>query len=485
MRLEQIARALDREGLLVSAPDVSRDVTGVTDDSRRVTAGALFCAVEGTGTDGHRFLDDAMSRGAAAALVSSPRDTGLPLLVVRDGRAATAVAAAEWYGRPGDRLVLVGVTGTNGKSTTVALIRHLLNREATAASLGTLGALDGEGRAVPDVSNLTTPGPVELQAVLAELVRRGVTHVAMETSSHALHQRRVAGLSFATGVYTNLTHEHLDYHGDLEGYRAAKMLLSEQITPGGAEVVNQDDPAWRALPVRPHVRRIRFGLNPDSDVLGMSVIPGAEGSRLVIRFGDIDTEVELPLLGEFNVSNALAAAAAAWSLGTGPREIAEGLRNAPQIPGRMERLASDGYLVLRDYAHTPDAYERVLSTLRPLTSGRLIILFGCGGNRDRGKRAVMGRIAAARADLVVITSDNPRSEDPESILDDIEAGMSGAHHLRITDRREAIEQALALLRPGDCLLLAGKGHETYQIVGTEKQPFDERSIVLSALGQAA
>jgi UDP-N-acetylmuramoyl-L-alanyl-D-glutamate--2,6-diaminopimelate ligase len=483
--LAAIVAALRRAGQLIAAPDPLPAITGLTADSRRVRPGLLFCAVEGSIADGHRFLDDARRRGAAGALVTRPDPTPLPQIVVREGRAAAAVAAATWYGHPAARLRLVGVTGTNGKSTTVALIRHLLNAAGDVGSLGTLGGFDGRGAPLPDDAGLTTPGPVELHAALAELVARGARTAVMEASSHALHQRRVAGLAFAAAAFTNLTHDHLDYHGDFDNYFAAKALLADLLASGGVEAVNLDDPAWQRLPRRPDRRRVTFGLASDAAVRADEVRldPGGAAFRLHLQGRAVD--VRLPLMGEFNVSNALAAAAVAWGLGLEPDAIAGRLATAPQVSGRMERLVAREWTVLRDYAHTPDALRRALRALRPVTPGRLVVVFGCGGDRDRRKRPVMGEIAAREADLAVATSDNPRTEDPERILDEIEEGMAGVAHLRIADRREAIRRALALLQPGDCLLLAGKGHETYQVVGTEKVSFDERRIVAELIGSDA
>ena len=480
-----VIAALRADGQLREEPGGLPAITSVTADSRRVMAGALFCAVEGSVADGHAFLADAVRRGAAAALVSRPLpEIAIPQVLVQDGRRAAATAAAAWYGHPARGLRLVGVTGTNGKSTTVALARHLLNTARDVGTLGTLGGSDGAGNALPEDAGLTTPGPVELQAALAALRARGVRAVVMETSSHALHQRRVHGLAFAGAVYTNLTHDHLDYHGDYDAYLAAKMLLSEQLAGDGCvEAINADDPAWEALPSRPGVRRIRFGVQESAEVHARNVAYGAEGSTFLLVCGAERVPVTLPLVGEFNVSNALGATAVAWGLGIPATLIAARLNDAPQVPGRLERLVSEPYVVLRDYAHTPDALRRVLRALRPVTQGRLIVLFGAGGDRDRRKRPVMGQVAAREADLAIVTSDNPRTEDPERILDDIEEGFEGVAHVRIADRREAIARALRMVRPGDTLLLAGKGHETYQVVGAEKLPFDEAVIVRDALAE--
>lgn len=478
--LRELAEVLEGHGLLVAAPASWPEITGLADDSRRVRPGNLFCAVKGTRSDGHDFLGEAVSRGAAAAVVSRPCAVSIPLLVVRDGRAALAALAAAWYGDPAKSLRLIGVTGTNGKSTTVALIRHLLNRCGDVGSLGTVGVMDGAG--VMEESELTTPGPLGLHRALASLKERGVRTVVMEASSHALDQKRLEGLRYSVAVFTNLTHDHLDYHGDLVAYRDAKLKLASLLAEDGRVVANAGDPAWSPLGERLGTRVIWFGRKSSAVVRAEEIRCDDRGSAFVLVLGSERVRVRMPLLGEFNVDNALAAAAAAWVSGLSAGEIAARLSEAPQVAGRMERLASGDFLILRDYAHTPDALERALRALRPITRGRLIVLFGCGGDRDRRKRPVMGRIAARLADLAIVTSDNPRTEDPEFIIDEIESGMEGVAHLRIADRREAIARAVALLQEGDCLLLAGKGHETYQIVGTERIPMDEAALVREALG---
>ena len=471
-----LVAALREAGLLRQvAETLPRHVRHVTDDSRSVREGSLFLAVRGTDRDGHDFLPAAAAAGATVALVAEKGRTSMPAIVVSDTRRAAAVAAAAFHGWPARALRLVGVTGTNGKTTTVGMLRHLLDEPGAAcASIGTLGVLLGSaGREVPGGGGLTTPGPVELQRILAGLVALGVTTVAMETSSHALHQRRVEGLSFAAGVFTNLTRDHLDYHGTMEAYLAAKALLVAALTPDGIAVVNADDEAWRALPPAPRV--VRFGVREGAEVRAERVASTSHGSRWTLVCGTERHAVTLPLLGDFNVANALAAAAAAWALGVPAATVASRLGTMPQVPGRLEIIGASP-TVLRDYAHTPDALARALAAVRPFAAGRLLLVFGCGGDRDRGKRPEMGRIAQAHADLAIATSDNPRTEDPERILDDVEQGMRGPH-VRIADRHAAIAHALAEARDGDVVLLAGKGHETYQIRGTVKHPFDERAIV--------
>ena len=481
--LGNLLSALSEAGQLVQAPQNLPEITDITDDSRLVEPGSLFCAVEGTVQDGHAYLSDAGARGAVAALVTRSVQAGIPQIIVRDSRTATTIAAREWFGRPADALRLIGVTGTNGKTTTVSLIRHLLNAGGAAGAVGTVGAFDGAGEMLEGSGVLTTPGAVELQRALAELVSRGVTTVVMETSSHALDQRRLETLGFAAAVYTNLTHDHLDYHPDLDAYRDAKLLLSELLVEGGVEVVNRDEAAWLALPGRGELRRVWWGTGEDVDVRARDVSLEFTGARFTLEFGDEALPAALPLLGDFNVSNAVAAAATAWAVGEDAGAIVERLGSAPQIPGRMERLAHGEFVVLRDYAHTPDALERAIEALRPVAEGRLIVLFGAGGDRDRAKRPIMGGVAARGADIAVVTSDNPRTEDPDAIIDEIEAGMGEVEHVRIPDRREAIRHAVGMCRAGDILLLAGKGHETYQVVGTERHPFDEKTIVAEVVAE--
>jgi UDP-N-acetylmuramoyl-L-alanyl-D-glutamate--2,6-diaminopimelate ligase len=471
---------LRRADLLSSAPPISPEPTGIGVDSRTIERGMLYIAVRGSQADGHRYVSQAIANGAAAVLVEVPQDSGVSEIVVRDSRRAALLLAAAWYDHPGQCLSLIGVTGTNGKTTTTGLIRHLFNEHNAAGSIGTLGAFDGHGDAVSSTAgSLTTPGPIDLQATLASMVARGVTHVTMEASSHSLDQGRLDGLPFAAGVFTNLTRDHLDYHGTMEAYLAAKLRLSTLLRLDGVEVINLDEDVWRAMPVRNP--RITFGTHPAADVRAVGVVLDAAGARFQLSGAFGSADVSLPLLGDFNVANALAAAATALGLSRPVANVVQRLASAPQVPGRMERISDTPCIVLRDYAHTPDALDRALTSLRELTRGRLIVVFGCGGDRDKGKRPIMGRIAAEHSDLAIVTSDNPRTEDPGAIIDDIEQGMSGLPHLRIVDRLAAIHAALNEAQAGDTVLLAGKGHETYQVIGTDRLPFDEREIVQRAV----
>jgi len=480
--LADIVTALRREDLVLSAPSDSFALTGITDDTRSLEPGMLYVAVRGTQTDGHRFVPEAVKRGAAALVVENPETAGIPEIVVRDSRRAAGAAARAWYSRPADRLTLLAVTGTNGKTTTTALARHLFNAGNTAGSIGTLGAFDGKGEAIPSTAgSLTTPGPVDLQATLAQMVARGVTHVVMEASSHSLDQRRLDDLVFGAAIFTNLTRDHLDYHHTMDDYLAAKLRLRGLLGLTGQEIVNADDPAWQAIP--PGSRRISFGVHQAADVRAGELVLHSAGASFQCTTPWGAAPVRLPLLGDYNVANALGAAAAALALGRPFAEVVDRLHHAPQVPGRMELLVDQPFVVLRDYAHTPDALERALSALRPLTTGRLLVVFGCGGDRDKGKRPVMGRIATELSDLPIVTSDNPRTEDPDAIIDDVERGMGAKPHRRMADRREAIHAALNEAQPGDTILLAGKGHETYQVIGRDKLPFDERAIVLDGLSR--
>lgn len=469
-----IVARLEAEGLLADAGNVGGVVVrGISDDSRRVEPGDLYCAIRGHVHDGHDFLKRAAGAGATAALVESP-EPGLPIPQIRttDSRRATSVAAHLVFGDPAAAMRLVGVTGTNGKTTTVQLTRQLLQARFATGSIGTLGVTAPSGRNEP--ISLTTPGPVEFARRLAWLRAEGANAVVAEISSHALAQERVAGAAFDVGVFTNLSRDHLDYHTSMDEYRAVKHRLAELVSADGVLVVNAEDPAWEALDLDP--RSVRYGRVGGADYVARDIQVGPTGSSWVLVTPVGELRVELPLIGGFNISNALAAVAVAGELGLGLEEIGAGLEGLDGVPGRLEVLARSP-LVLRDYAHTPEALRRALECLRPLTRGRLIVVFGCGGDRDRGKRPLMGEVAAELSDHVIVTTDNPRHEDPAAIIDEILPGLRGVSHERIEDRRKAIAQALALATDDDVVLLAGKGHETHQIVGDERRPFDEARIV--------
>jgi len=493
--LERVAQRLREARILLSVQgpqDVP--VTGVSQDSRQVSAGDLFLAWKGVDHDAHDYVAPAVEAGAVAAVVEHfLPELAVSQLQVKDGRLAGALAADSVLGSPWTGLFLTGVTGTNGKTTVAVLARHLLEQKGPARALGTLGLVEERGTVRAGTEGLTTPGPVQISTWLREMADEGVSYIVLEASSHALAQYRLDGTRLDAAVFTNLSRDHLDYHADLDDYRSAKARLLELLKPAGWAVVNRDDEAWEDLPTPPD-RTLFFGIEGGPGGLTNHSVPDRpqllasdpeffpEGSRFRLHEGQKSAVVDLPLLGRFNVENALAAAGVAWVAGMTVTAIAQGLSSASQIPGRLERIADEPVSVIIDFAHTSDALERVLKSLRPLVGGRLLVLFGAGGDRDRGKRSRMGEVVSRLADLSFVTSDNPRTENPDLIIDDVVAGMGEVPYQRFADRREAIAAALAEARPGDLLLLAGKGHESYQVVGRERRPFNEGAIVRGLLG---
>jgi UDP-N-acetylmuramoyl-L-alanyl-D-glutamate--2,6-diaminopimelate ligase len=458
-------------------------VRGVSQDSRAVRPGDLFLAWGGTKVDAHDFVAEAAARGATAAVVERALDVAIPQLVVTNGRRAAALAADVVMGYPSHDLRVFGVTGTNGKTTTAILIRHLMGPDVPTAVIGTLGLIDPSG-VRPGSERLTTPGPVQVAVWLRELADGGMSAVVIEASSHALDQHRLDAIAFEVVVYTNLSQDHLDYHADLSAYLAAKLRLVDLAAAAGTVVINRSDPAWRALD--PKGRALRsYAIDADADVSATDVDLTASGTSFTLRVGAERRHVRTPLLGRFNVENTLAATTAALAAGVSLDEVVERLAAAPQPSGRLEAVVRSPFTVLIDFAHTPAGLESALAAVKPLTRGRLIVVFGAGGDRDRTKRRPMAEAVRRIADTIVLTSDNPRTEDPEQILDDLAAGLAGADFTRITDRREAIAAALGAARPGDTVVLAGKGHETYQVIGTTKLPFDERAVVAECLGGGA
>lgn len=472
------------------------EISSVTHDSRRAGPGVLFAAFPGIKADGRTFIPDAVARGAAAALgsASAPPSLPIPYIEVENPRRAAGLLAARLAGNPAERLVMVGVTGTSGKTTTTLLVDAMLeNRHAVRGLFGTLVYRGAGGAAAEVEAARTTPEATELQPMLAALVAEGGTAATMECSSHALALDRLAGCSFDVAAFLNLSRDHLDFHRGLDDYFEAKTRLFSMLKPNGVAVVNVGDPwgerlyrdvtaptkiafaleseAYAPAPVSGRVRR-------DDHVTHLTVINSLSGEEYAIVS---------PLLGRPMAENLLAAATIGYALGMTGEEIAPALESESAIPGRMEPIPNTkGLTVLVDYAHKPGALEGALLTSRALaeeTHGRVVVVFGCGGERDRGKRPEMGEIAARLADVVVVTSDNPRGEDPESILADVRAGISKTEKeiAFLVDRREAIARALAAGRRGDVVLIAGKGHETYQVIGNRKLPFDDRVVARELL----
>jgi UDP-N-acetylmuramoyl-L-alanyl-D-glutamate--2,6-diaminopimelate ligase len=442
------------------------EVTAVTHDSRQVSPGALFCCVPGSVSDGHAFAADAVALGATSLLVDHEVDLDVTQIVVDDVRRSMGRIAAAFHRHPSDSIEIVGVTGTNGKTTTAWLLRSIF--EADGRTTGMIGTLTSRPGGPP-----TTPESTDLQAQLAAMRDDGITTIAMEVSSHALAQGRVEGTRFRVGIFTNLTRDHLEYHRTLEDYFAAKAKLFE---PGQTDVgiVNADDPRGRLLLDAAPIPIRGYSLE---DVADIAVHEDRSectwrGRRLVV-----------PLGAMFNLSNALAAAEAAIELGIAEDVIVAGIGAAPQAPGRFEMIdVGQPFTVVVDYSHTPDALENVLRSARELADGQLTVVFGCGGDKDRGKRPMMGEVASRLADVAVITSDNPRSEDPVAIIDEVRAGATGPAYVIVEpDRREAIALALARATDGDVVVVAGKGHETTQTIGSEVLPFDDREVVREVL----
>src|SRR5215212_3412537 len=424
------------------------EITGLAFDNRAVEPGFLFFCVPGFTRDGHEFAPDAVARGAAALVVARPLGLGVPEVLVEDVRAAMAVAAARFYGDPTARLPVVGITGTNGKTTTAFLVRSLL--EAFGRPCGLLGTVTSviAGEERPTVR--TTPEAIDLQRTFREMLDGGDQACAMEVSSHALQLRRADGLHIAAAVFTNLTQDHLDFHATMEDYfQAKRRLFASPLTR--VRIANVDDPYGRRL-VQAFPGAVTFGIDNPADYRAVDVRSGFAGSDCTFEMPDGDFDVHVPLPGRFNVCNALGAWAAAWALGA----QVEALPEAVRVPGRFEPVAEgQPFAVLVDYAHTPDSLENVLRAARELANGRVIAVFGAGGDRDRGKRPLMGRVAARLADVVLVTSDNPRSEDPEAIIAEIVAGTGAAANLLVDpDRRASIHRAIGLAEPGDVVVVA-------------------------------
>jgi len=461
------------------------DVTALTADSREVEPGGAFVAVRGTTADGHAFIGDAVEHGArlviCEALPEAPeRVAGTTFVRVSDARAALAEAAAALYDDPADALAMVGVTGTNGKTTVAWLVHHLLDALGdTTGLLSTIGVRTGDET---DDASLTTPGPVELQRTLRRMVDQGCAACAMEVSSHALDQKRVHGLDYEVAIFTNLTADHLDYHGSRAAYRAAKKSLFDGLDPEATALYNADDEAGPAMVAETAATTVSFALDADADVRPEIRDHTLDGLRLALD----DRERQLRLAGRFNAYNAAAAYGAGRALGYEADAVLDALAEVPPVPGRFETMRfGDDRTVVVDYAHTPDALDTILRAVREgmPADAALWCVFGCGGDRDPSKRGRMGRIAEQRADAVIVTSDNPRTEDPAAILEDIRDGVHRPEAMQwIVDREDAIAAAAEAAAPGDVVVIAGRGHERYQVIGTENHPFDDRDIARTYFG---
>jgi UDP-N-acetylmuramoyl-L-alanyl-D-glutamate--2,6-diaminopimelate ligase len=491
MKLREIIRGIK---ITKFDGDDGLEISGISIDSNKVKEGYLFAALKGEKTDGHRYIDQALGNGASALLVEDePRRNhpGISVIVAEDSRESLAKASANFYGNPAYELCLAGVTGTNGKTTVTYLLESIWKEENR--NPGVIGTIEYRyaGRRVD--APMTTPESLDLMRLLREMRDSGVDCAAMEVSSHAIDRKRVLECHFDAAVFTNLTQDHLDYHGTIENYyNAKKKLFTELLRDSNKKnkfsVVNIDDPFGREIAkVAPGVVLTYSIRDKSASVFAESFRVSEDGITARVRtpYGLIG--IKSPLFGEHNLSNILASVSAALSLGSSINAVERAVARFTAVPGRLERVENPlGFQVLVDYAHTPDALKNVLNAVRPLTAGNVILVFGCGGDRDRTKRPKMGIIGRELSDILIVTSDNPRTESPEDIIDEIErgvleAGADNKPYFRISDRKEAIRKAIGMAREKDTVLIAGKGHEDYQILGTRKFPFDDRAVAWDIL----
>ena len=458
------------------------EIASLCVDSRKAAQGALFFCTPGLQVDAHKFAPQAVEKGAVALVVQRRLDVDVPQVLVEDVRTALSYMAAEYFGNPAEKLMMIGITGTKGKTTTSFLVKSILEAAGIKTGLiGTVCSMIGE-ETIPN--RLTTPDPVETQTLLRRMVDAGMQCVIMEVSAHALDMHRLAGVKFKVGAFSNFSQDHLDYFPDMDAYFAAKMRLMD---PAVCETIvyNVDDERVGAAVRKLDCPKLRIGIRESSDVYANDIEIGERGCSFLMTWHKrFRTTISLHLAGIFNVYNALMAAGIAICAGVGPESIRQGLENVYAVPGRIELLdTGTPYRVILDYAHSPDSLENVLKAVRQTARGRMIALFGCGGDRDKAKRPMMGEIGGKLADFCILTSDNPRGEDPMVILDAIEAGIkpTGCEYTVIENRREAIRYALTHAEPGDVVVLAGKGHETYQEIKGVRHPFDEKVVVRELL----
>lgn len=456
------------------------EICGVAYDSRKVQEGYLFFCIQGYQSDGHQYAKNAYAAGAVCLVVTKKQDLPITQVIVKDDRAAMALISAAFYGHPAKRLRMVGVTGTSGKTSTTYLLKSIFEHEGSKVGLmGTIVNIVGD-KILP--AERTTPEAPDLQRMLAEMLNAGVDTVVMEVSSHSLYLKRVHGIKFQGAIYTNLTQDHLDFHGDFEHYRDAKAILFQNAEHSA---INADDPygAYMEKVAAGNVKT--YGIREKANIVAKNIELHPAGSRFIMANEGTQLPILLKTPGLFSVYNALAAITVSFMLGVDMISIKQGLEAVSGIPGRFETLDTRGgdYSVILDYAHKPDSLQSTLKTARGFSRGRLVCIFGCGGNRDAGKRPIMGEMAEQLADYVIVTSDNPRFEEPMAIIEEILSGMKGKNHIVIEDRRTAIRYALEHAQTGDVIILAGKGHEDYQEIRGEHHPFDEKVIVKEILDE--
>lgn len=471
----------------ITCPLEDAQVKGITADSRAVKDGFVFVAVKGALANGHKFISEAVEKGARVVVTQSSEvltgESQVPFLIkVRDTRIALARLAAEFYENPSTRMKVAGITGTNGKTTVTYLIEAIVNE--AGFSVGVIGTVDYRFKNTVIPSKNTTPGPLELQSLLAKMLGSGVSYAVMEVSSHALSQDRVEGIKFHSAIFTNITQDHLDYHGTKEEYFQAKSKLFRNIGSSAYAAINNDDPYAARLKELTPGQIITYGIRNNADIMAREIKFDISHTEFVLKDNINQRELRLKtqLIGIFNVYNILSAVAWALKDGLDAEIIVSALGKFNYVPGRLEQIDSGGlFEIFVDYAHTEDALKNVISTLRQLPHKRLIVVFGCGGERDRTKRPKMGKVVTESADFAVITSDNPRSEDPEEIVEDIKQGIKKDNYYVVVDREAAIKKGLSLAQPGDIVLLAGKGHENYQILKDRRIDFDDREVARKCL----
>ena len=486
-------------GRMVTTHDI--EVHSIHYDSRKIQKGDLFVAIKGALADGHKFIDIAIANGAKAVVMENDAvlpdsyfmHAGVVKIVVGDTRRALAIISGNFFGHPARKLKLIGVTGTNGKTTTTYLIKQLLESSSPSlrgkvGMIGTIEYMVGDER-IP--ATHTTPESLELNQLFVRMVEKQCTHVVMEVSSHSLQQNRVHGLEFAAAAFTNLTQDHLDYHGTMERYFASKKILFDNLPASSSAVTNADD-AWGLKIVRNTKGSIlTYGIVQNSDVRATNVSLSIDSTKFVIEHQNEKTEIHSQLVGRFNVQNILAACSVGIALGIPKTAIRSGIASLTSVPGRFERVVSAaGWSAIIDYAHTPDALEKCLSTIHdvlpPNRSNKIITVFGAGGDRDKTKRPLMGKVVDTLSDVIIVTSDNPRTEDPQTIIDNVRAGIQRKENVYTdVDRRSAITKALSMAQRGDVVLIAGKGHEDYQVIGTTKHHFSDREVISEVIAAYA
>ncbi|MFA5155868.1 MAG: UDP-N-acetylmuramoyl-L-alanyl-D-glutamate--2,6-diaminopimelate ligase [Candidatus Omnitrophota bacterium] len=484
MKLTRLIKSL--EGCNVNYHLADFEVKGISADSKGIREGFVFVAIRGSGADGNAFIDEAIKNGAGAVVVAASELTArnlykAPVVTVSDPRKALAMLAVEFYGNPGQKIKIAGITGTNGKTTISYLLEALLKKSGkNPAVIGTIN-YRFKDKLIP--AKNTTPGPVELQSMLAQMLEEKVDYAVMEVSSHALDQDRALGIPFHSALFTNLTQDHLDYHKTLEDYFQAKARLFTGLAKDSFAVINTDDPYGRRLAAMTEAKVISYGIDQPADIMAQDIKFDISHTEFTLDAAGQSIKLKSRLIGRHNVYNLLACAGWAVNAGFSLKILQSALEDFSCVPGRLEPVQTNrGFSVFVDYAHTDDALNNVIRTLRQVAQGKIIVVFGCGGDRDRLKRPRMGAIAAQLADYAVITSDNPRSEDPLEIIKEIKEGITKDNYCVVADRMEAIKKALSIASNGDIVLIAGKGHENYQVIKDKVLQFDDREAVKKCLG---